>query len=430
MALVIPPAAARTFRVVASKCRATRARDPALQVHARVRAGTLTLFASFGEVGLALTVPDQAGSGSAVIPLDALEQSSGSELPGSAKGEVPTPPAVPEPMAEIVPLFLAELHEAGRTAAREQVRYAVTRVQVRGAAGQVIGTDGKQALVLGGFVLSFTEDVLVPAVPVFGAKELASQTEVRVGRTASHLVVMAGAWTIWLLIDREGRFPDVEGAIPRSRLTTTLEVASTAAFLGVLQELPVLDPEAGSVTLDLGPRVVVRAGRAHGAPPAEALVSGATATGPPLLVALDRKQLLRALALGFHRFRFTSADRPWVASDSTRTYLAAALSPESAIGPGIPGTITTVALPTSPEPPRRTLMPARDVPSPARNGHADPPPAGDLVDPLVEAEGLRTALAEAANRAARLVAVLKQFRRERRALASAWSSLKQLNLGP
>ena len=75
-------------------------------------------------------------------------------------------------------------------------------------------------------------------------------------------------------------------------------------------------------------------------------------------------------------------------------------------------------------------MPRRDDPPPDRNGHADPPPPGDPTDPLAEAEALRAALAEAAARAARLVAGLKQFRRERRALASAWTSLKHLNLGP
>ena len=74
-------------------------------------------------------------------------------------------------------------------------------------------------------------------------------------------------------------------------------------------------------------------------------------------------------------------------------------------------------------------MPRRDDPPPDRNGHADPSP-GDPPDPLAEAEALRLALADAAARAHRLVAALKLFRRERRALASAWSSLKQLNLGP
>lgn len=72
-------------------------------------------------------------------------------------------------------------------------------------------------------------------------------------------------------------------------------------------------------------------------------------------------------------------------------------------------------------------MPARDTPPPDRNGH--PALGGESFDPVTEAEALRADLADAAARAHRLVAQLKQFKRERRALASAWSSLKQLNLG-
>ena len=74
-------------------------------------------------------------------------------------------------------------------------------------------------------------------------------------------------------------------------------------------------------------------------------------------------------------------------------------------------------------------MPNRDSSPPDRNGHADPAP-GDPTDPLAEAEGLRASLADAAARAARLVAALRQYRRERRSLQAAWSSLRQLNLGP
>ena len=99
------------------------------------------------------------------------------------------------------PEFLAALHECGRTAAREATRFALDRVQVRGRAGQVVGTDGRQALLWGGFRLPFADDVLVPAVPVFGAPELAGQPDVRVGRTASHLVVAAGPWAVWLPAD-------------------------------------------------------------------------------------------------------------------------------------------------------------------------------------------------------------------------------------
>ena len=73
-------------------------------------------------------------------------------------------------------------------------------------------------------------------------------------------------------------------------------------------------------------------------------------------------------------------------------------------------------------------MPTRDAPAPDRNGHSAP--AGEPFDPVAEAEALRLALADAAARAHRLVAALKQFRKERRALHTAWSSLRQLNLGP
>ena len=69
---------------------------------------------------------------------------------------------------------------------------------------------------------------------------------------------------------------------------------------------------------------------------------------------------------------------------------------------------------------------------PTENGHPngrDDPPA-DLPDPLAEAEALRNALAEAAHRAGRLVARLKHARREKKALASVWAGLKQLNLDP
>ena len=57
-------------------------------------------------------------------------------------------------------------------------------------------------------------------------------------------------------------------------------------------------------------------------------------------------------------------------------------------------------------------------------------PVDDVLDPLTEAEALRTALAEVARRVGRLIASLRQFQKQRRALQSAWTSLKQLRLGP
>src|SRR5207302_673276 len=73
-------------------------------------------------------------------------------------------PSEPGSTSSVPPEFLAALHEAGRTAARDPGRYAVTRVLLKGSAVEVLGTDGKQALAWGGFDLPFDHDLLVPAV--------------------------------------------------------------------------------------------------------------------------------------------------------------------------------------------------------------------------------------------------------------------------
>ena len=64
---------------------------------------------------------------------------------------------------------------------------------------------------------------------------------------------------------------------------------------------------------------------------------------------------------------------------------------------------------------------------PETNGHAVP--RGDPTDPLEAAEELRAALADAASKAARLVAVLRQTKKEKKVLSAVLTNLKQLNLG-
>ena len=61
------------------------------------------------------------------------------------------------------------------------------------------------------------------------------------------------------------------------------------------------------------------------------------------------------------------------------------------------------------------------------NGHT--PARGDPPDPLEIAEELRTALADAATKAAKLVAALRHTKKEKKALSSVLANLKQLNLG-
>ncbi len=61
------------------------------------------------------------------------------------------------------------------------------------------------------------------------------------------------------------------------------------------------------------------------------------------------------------------------------------------------------------------------------NGHTHET-VDDAIDPLAEAEALRAALSEAGRRLGRLLAGLRQFQKQRRALQHAWTSLKQLRL--
>ncbi|MBA4192658.1 MAG: hypothetical protein C0467_32220 [Planctomycetaceae bacterium] len=70
---------------------------------------------------------------------------------------------------------------------------------------------------------------------------------------------------------------------------------------------------------------------------------------------------------------------------------------------------------------------SKEVPPPDTNGHT--PPRGDPPDPLFAAEELRDALADATTKATRLVAALRQTRKEKKVLSAVLTNLKQLNLG-
>jgi hypothetical protein len=349
-------------------------------------------------------------------------------------------PAEPDQLTALPPEFVPALHEAGRSASREESRYALARIQVRGRAGQLVATDGKQALVQGGFTFPFAEDLLVPALPVFGTKEVSVEREVGIGVVDNWLYLAIGPWQVWLAIDREGRFPDVESAIPKAPGTRVVFAEADARRL--LDALPRLragnDDNGQAVTLDLGRRVAVRAREGPNSEIVEVLLPESKAAGPEVVALVSRENLVRALSLGLKEFRCSDPNRPLVAKDANRTFVMATFDPKLAV-PAARDKITNAApvrvtvnsirpQTESPDYPRSPDM-ARESPIPERNGHHGDQPNGEALDPLLEAEALRAALVEAANRSNRLVNALKQYRKERRALQSAFTSLRQLNLG-
>jgi hypothetical protein len=346
---------------------------------------------------------------------------------------LPRFPVLPRQFTPQPPEFLTALDEAARTAARDTARYSLLRVQLRGRSGSVVGTDGRQLLVYGGFTFPWPDDVLVPRVAAFGCRELAGAGPVSVGRTKTHVAVRAGPWMVLLSIDSTGRYPYAEDVIPKTRSNTArlqLSPEDAALLIRVLPELPGRDEDQAPITLDLAQPPAVRARDEQGGAAQEAVLSSSTVSGPALQLCMDRRYLRRALQLGFREVR-ANGDRPLLCRDERRTYLWMPLAAQRALPP--PATAAPVPAPEpdpTPSPERRT----DPMPAPHTNGQGPPegrdgatPPSSHL-DPIAEAETLRGLLHEAASRSARLVAALKQQRRHFRAVQQAAQSLRQLQL--
>ncbi len=470
--IVMSRAVARAVRSLARKCLpGGRPRGPAPPVVLHRTGGRLTLAVPLGETTLTWSGPADGPAETVVVPMALFDAVDG---PGDDGVEIDrvgsdrvaarwadrgvprtfsveavpastdhTLPVRPDRTEELTGAFLDAVHEAGRTAAREPTRYALHRVQVRGKKGQVIGTDGKRAYLRSGFDVPFAEDVLVPAVPVFGAKDLGPRDAVRVGRTDSHLVVGVGPWEVYLAIDAEGKFPDVVGALPKTLPTVvTVDDRDADALLDALPGLPGAGEELGPVTLAADEGAFVRAGGESDA--VEVRLTRSTVAGPAGEVPMGRADLRRMLALGCRTVRFADTNKPIVSLGDSVTFAAMPLD----AGCTTPSTPTATRLDldeagrvvprstdsdTGPEP-RPVTIP---IPPPHERTAAmkptlppaPPEPTGEAIDPLVEAEGLRTALADVVTRVSRLVAALRHQKREKKALANVWSSLKDLNLG-
>jgi hypothetical protein len=254
---------------------------------------------------------------------------------------------------------------------------------------------------------------------------------VRLGRTAAHLAVAAGPWRVLLPVDDRGRYPDVAGVIPRDAPTVAgIDETDAAGLLRALPGLPGGDDDCRPVTLDLGGGVAVRARDAATGKTGQLRLERSPSAGPPARVAVDRRVLARALALGCHTLR-VAPGKPVVFEAGPKTLICAPLDPADAVDPaGTPKAVTDGTGAGDAQPTER-----RSDVSPNERGDRDgrPPTGGEAAeapDPLGLAEDLRAALADALARTARLVAALRAKQREKRALASVYAGLKQLNLGP
>ena len=327
-------------------------------------------------------------------------------------------------MASMPADFLHVLHECGKTAARDVGRFVLNHLQIRGKQGRVIATDSKRAIVWGGFPFPFDEDLLVPAIPAFGCRELAGEGVVLVGRSAQELVVACGPWSVHLPIHTTGKYPDVTQILPKPGVGTsvTLDEAEVAELLHVLPALPGAKDENHPVTVDMNSGLTIRA-RDETTGLVREMSMRASVTGEPLAAAIDRTALQRALWLDCRSIRIQPVTRTLAFEGPNRIFLVAALDNVAIV----PADRRTKPRPS--ESPRS--IPVRTPENGhASNGRHHPPPESEpeILDPLAEAEALRVLVVEVGSRLGRLIAALRSTRKEKKVLANEWAGLKQLNL--
>jgi hypothetical protein len=225
-------------------------------------------------------------------------------------------PGLPATSATSPGDLLDALAEAVEVSTPDSPRYALNCIQLRGDEGKVLATDGRQGLVRTGYTFPWTDDVLIKARPIFGCRALPRDQPVEIGRTDTHIVIRAGAWTIYSEIQKEARFPDLQRVIPGDgEVATRLRLdPADARFLGsALGRLPGGEDQHSPVTLDFNGRIAVRA-RAAEQPQqvTELILSRSRYTGSPLCIATNRVFLERALRLGLGEVRFVTVDSAFV----------------------------------------------------------------------------------------------------------------------
>ena len=377
-------------------------------------------------------------------------------------------PSPPETLAENPPGLLKALVEAWETTDSTAIRYAVDCLQLRGAAGALAATDGRQLLVQTGYHFPWQENLLVPGNKVFASPEFAGDSPVLVGKTGDWIAFRVGPWTIWLGINKDGRFPDVDRHIPcpATAKARCLFSQGDAEFLDeTLPRLPSNDDCYWPVTLDLNGQVAIRAKASDSTRPTEVVLCGSSFSGEPVRLNTNRQYLQRAIRMGFRELLVYGDQTPVACLDDRRQYVWALLDPESAIpaaenairiesssaGVEVPAVQVQTQIERKVSAMTETAT-SQTAPVDA-NGHASgrARPNGeaktngpvktngqtrkttahkqghqDVAGLIQQAEGLRTALRETLARNNELLKGLKRHRRQSRAVQNTLASLRQL----
>jgi hypothetical protein len=287
---------------------------------------------------------------------------------------------------------------------------------------------------------------------VFGSQELTGHEPVLVGKSGDWVALRTGPWTIWLTINKDGKFPDLSRHIMRPDNATArcqLSPEDVEFLAQTLPRLPCDETYNYPITLDLNGSIAIRARAANQPRPTEVVLASSTYSGEPVRINMNRKFLTRAVKLGFRELCVYGTTVPVVCHDDARDFVWATLDAESAIKPAddairIESTRAGAETPVPKPEPRRRTSP---VPEPvtnsngsaaassnghartngqSRNGTAREAGRKDIDRLIEQAEKIRAATHDLMHQTGDLVKSLKQHRRQSRAIQNTLSSLRQL----
>jgi len=481
----------RQLRTVMRRAFGARGHGPAVCFTAAP--GTLNVRAKLGNIAVEYTAAGEQPADTLWVPFQLLDDCQGKKdepvniertgkgrvtaqwrdgsVPQTVRYDADPPrdaefPSPPETFAENPPGLLEALAAAADTCDADSVRFATDHVQLRGEAGSIAATDGRQLLVQNGFQFPWTGEVLVPRTKIFASAELPHDQPVRAGKSGDWVAVQCGSWTVYLAVNADGRFPDVRHHIPKQDAATTRCVFSPADadfLVETLPRLPSEDENNYPVTLDVNGQIAIRAKPADSGQPTEVVLTGSSSSGEAIRVNLNRHYLVRAMRLGFRELNFTDDKTPILGRDSRREYVWAPLEPKAAIPPAknairiespLTGTETQTAV-SPPRPQRRTKPVSQPNTNANGNGQAQsngqtqassqPPANGqaaktngqarragrklgreDVAGLIRQAEATRAVLRDALLKTSELVKALKQHGRRNRAIQNTLASLRQL----
>lgn len=346
--------------------------------------------------------------------------------------------ALPKLWASNSNAILYALDEAAHCTEVNSSRYALDLIQLRGGAGEIVATDGRQLLVQDGFRFPWRDDLLLPAAKLFGNPDLRATEEVRIGRVDDLVVLQGDAWTCWLRVDKERRFPATDRVVPdpaRAACRLRLHGGDAAFLAGNLRRLPGAGSEQTPVTIDLNGHVSLRT-REESGRMAEVVLDRSTYEGPAQQICLPRSNLARILDLKLDTMHLFEPGQPIHCSGPGRRYVVVPLVAQTAVPPSEDclrlHTQESTAQENPPPPPKENPMP--DVPASSPNGHethrrrshavtAD----GDSTPSLLEeVQSLRDALRDALDRCGKVLTRIREQRKQSRLVNSTLASLRQL----